>query len=70
MNIVTVSPKYQVVIPLRVRQALGIRPGQKMQVIEYGNQIVMVPLRPIQEARGTLKGIDTDPQREKRDREV
>ncbi len=70
MNSVTVSPKYQVVIPKRVRKALNIQPGQKMHVIEYGNHIVLIPLRPIEEARGSLPGIDTDPQREKKDREL
>ena len=70
MNTVTVSPKYQVVIPQKVRQSLNIRPGQKMQVIEYGNHIVMIPVRPIEEARGSLPGIDTDPQREKEDRDL
>jgi AbrB family looped-hinge helix DNA binding protein len=45
MNAVTVSTKYQVVIPQKVRQALHIQPGQKMQVIEYGNHIVMIPIR-------------------------
>ncbi len=70
MDTVTVSTKYQVVIPRRVRQSLNIQPGQKMQMIEYGNSIVMVPVRPIQEARGSLKGIDTDPQREKEDRDL
>jgi AbrB family looped-hinge helix DNA binding protein len=70
MNTVTVSPKYQVVIPQKVRQSLDIRPGQKMQVIEYGNHIVMIPVRPIEEARGSLPGIDTDPQREKEDRDL
>jgi AbrB family looped-hinge helix DNA binding protein len=70
MNSVTVSTKYQVVIPQKVRQALNIQPGQKMQVIEYGNHIVMIPVRPIKEARGSLLGIDTDPKREKKDRDV
>ncbi|MFH1634714.1 MAG: AbrB/MazE/SpoVT family DNA-binding domain-containing protein [Chloroflexota bacterium] len=70
MDAVTVSTKYQVVIPQRVRQSLNIQPGQKMRVIEYGNHIVMVPIRSIEEARGSLKGIDTDPQREKEDREL
>ena len=70
MDTVTVSTKYQVVIPRRVRQALDIQPGQKMQVIEYGNSIIMIPVRPIQEARGSLKGIDTDTQREKEDRDL
>ena len=70
MNLVTVSTKYQVVIPQKVRQALNIQPGQKMQVIEYGNHIVMIPVRPIEEARGSLPGIDTDPKREKEDRDL
>lgn len=70
MNAVTVSTKYQVVIPQKVRQALNIQPGQKMQVIEYGNHIVMIPVRPIEDARGSLPGIDTDPQREKEDRDL
>jgi len=59
MNSVTVSPKFQVVIPLKVRQMLHIKSGQKMQVIAYNNRVVMIPSRPIQEARGSLKGMDT-----------
>lgn len=70
MDEVTVSTKYQVVIPQRVRRALDIRPGQKMRVVEYQNHVLLIPVRPIQEARGSLKGIDTDPQREKSDREL
>ena len=70
MIAVTVSTKYQVVIPQKVRQALNIRPGQKMQVIEYGNHIVMIPVRLIEEARGSLPGINTDPRREKEDRDL
>ncbi len=70
MNTVTVSTKYQVVIPQKVRQSLHIQPGQKLQILEYGQHIVMIPIRPIQEARGSLPGIDTDPQREKVDRKL
>ncbi len=70
MNTVTVSTKYQVVIPKQVRQSMRIQPGQKIQVIEYGDHIVMIPVRSIEEARGSLPGIDTDPQREKVDREL
>lgn len=64
MDIVTVSPKYQVVIPRRIRKELDIRPGQKIQVIRYGERIEFIPVRPIQEARGFLKGIDTRVERE------
>lgn len=59
METVTISPKFQVVIPLAVRQSLGIKPGQKVQVILYNNRIELVPLRPIKKTRGFLKGIDT-----------
>ena len=64
MVTVTVSPKFQVVIPRVIRDALGIRPGQKIQVIRYGDRIELIPLRPIQETRGFLKGIDTTVERE------
>jgi AbrB family looped-hinge helix DNA binding protein len=68
MNSVTVSPKFQVVIPLKVRQLLRIKSGQKMQVIAYNNRVVMIPSRPIQEARGSLKGMDTSIEREEEER--
>jgi len=61
---VTVSPKYQVVIPKEIRESLGIRPGQKIEVIQYGNRIELVPVRPISDALGLFAGIDTDIERE------
>mgnify|MGYP000273446670 FL=1 len=64
MSVVLVSPKYQVVIPKVVREALNLRPGQRMQVIQYQNRIKLVPLRPIKSARGFLRGIDTTIARE------
>jgi AbrB family looped-hinge helix DNA binding protein len=64
MEAVTVSPKYQVVIPKRVRRALGIRPGQKVQVIPYQGRIELIPVRPVRQARGLLRGIDTSVERE------
>jgi AbrB family looped-hinge helix DNA binding protein len=69
MNSVTVSPKFQVVIPQKVSEMLRIKIGQKMQVIAYNNRIVMIPVRPIQEARGSLKGLDTKGLREEEDEE-
>lgn len=64
METVTVSPKYQVVIPRRIRELLGVEPGQKVKVLLYDNRIEMIPVRSIQEARGFLKGIDTTVERE------
>jgi AbrB family looped-hinge helix DNA binding protein len=59
MTTVTVSPKFQVVIPLAIREALGIQPGQKVQAIQYRDRIELIPVRPMRKARGMLKGIDT-----------
>lgn len=64
MDTVTVSPKCQVVIPSRVRELLGVEPGHKVKVILYDNRIEMIPVRPIREARGFLRGIDTSTDRE------
>jgi AbrB family looped-hinge helix DNA binding protein len=65
MQSVTVSPKFQVVIPKTVRESMNLRPGQKMQVVEYAGRIELIPERDIQELRGFLKGINTEFKREK-----
>jgi AbrB family looped-hinge helix DNA binding protein len=64
METVTISPKYQVVIPKSIREALGLRPGQKVQVIPYGSRVELVPVVPVTQLRGFLRGIDTDVPRE------
>jgi len=64
MAAVTVSPKYQVVIPKEVREKLGLSPGQKIQVVVYGDRIVLIPVRPTKQMRGFLRGIDTRVNRE------
>lgn len=65
MQTVTVSPKYQVVIPKEIRETLRLRPGQKMSVIEYEGRIELIPDRDMSELRGFLRGIDTRIEREK-----
>jgi AbrB family looped-hinge helix DNA binding protein len=65
MQTVTVSPKYQVVIPKTVRDALKLHPGQKMHIVEYAGRIELIPERDIKELRGFLKGINTEIKREK-----
>ncbi len=64
MTTVLVSPKFQIVIPKAIREALDIRPGQKVQMIRYQNRIELIPVREITEARGFLKGINTTIERE------
>jgi len=64
MTIVTISPKYQVLIPKEIRQKLKLKPGQKLQIIELDDRIEFIPLKNIKEARGFLRGINTEIERE------
>lgn len=64
MESLTISPKYQVVIPKAIREALHLTPGQKVQVIAYDDRIELIPEREMREMKGFLKGIDTDVTRE------
>ncbi len=61
---VTISPKYQVVIPRAVRKQLDLHPGQQIRVLAYGDHLSFVPVRPMKSMRGFLKGIDTRVERE------
>ena len=64
MATVTISPKFQVVIPKEVRQKLGLKAGQKVQTIVFDDRIELIPVKPVKKMRGFLKGIDTRVQRE------
>jgi AbrB family looped-hinge helix DNA binding protein len=64
MRTVTISPKFQVVIPKEVRKALNLCPGQRMQVVEHEGRIEFIPERDLKELRGFLKGINTEFKRE------
>jgi AbrB family looped-hinge helix DNA binding protein len=65
MKSVTISPKYQVVIPREVRQSMEIKPGTKVQVLLYENRIELIPMKNLRRMRGFLKGIDTTVERER-----
>ena len=65
MSIVTVSPKFQVVIPREIRAALRLEPGQKMQALQYQNRVEFIPVQPMRKLRGFLKGMDTSVTRDK-----
>jgi AbrB family looped-hinge helix DNA binding protein len=60
METLTISPKFQVVIPKAIREAMKLSPGQKVQAIAYLDRIELIPVKPVQRMRGFLKGIDTD----------
>ena len=65
MKSVTISPKYQVVIPREVRQSMEIKPGSKVQVLLYENRIELIPMKNLRRMQGFLKGIDTTVERER-----
>jgi len=65
MSAVTVSPKFQVVIPQAIRQAMGLVPGVKLQVVHFLDRIEMIPVRSSKSLRGSLRGIDTSVPRER-----
>ena len=64
MEAVKISPKFQVVIPKKLREALNLSPGQKVQMVAFDDRIEMIPVRKISEMKGFLKGIDTTVERE------
>ncbi len=64
MSTVTISPKFQVVIPKDVREKLGLTPGQKVQTIVFQDRIELIPVKPVKKMKGFLKGIDTSVPRE------
>lgn len=64
MEAVKISPKFQVVIPKKIRESMQLKPGQQMQVIEYGNRVELIPTRSVESMRGFLKNIDTSFTRE------
>lgn len=59
METVTISPKFQIVIPQRIREAMGLRSGEKARMLSFRNRIEVIPVRDIRSLRGYLKGIDT-----------
>jgi AbrB family looped-hinge helix DNA binding protein len=59
MTTITISPKFQIVIPKAIRELLGLRPGQKVQAIPYEDRIELIPVRRMKEMRGFLRGIET-----------
>jgi AbrB family looped-hinge helix DNA binding protein len=65
MEIVTVSPEYEVVIPRAIRKSLHIKPGQRFQVLAYGDRMECIPVRPMRKMRGFLKGVDTKVERDR-----
>lgn len=68
MDTVTISEKYQMVIPKAIREKWKIKPGQKVRLIVYGNVLEVVPVRNIKEARGFLRGMSSEIDRDEEDR--
>jgi AbrB family looped-hinge helix DNA binding protein len=69
MKAVTISAKYQVVIPVEVRKQFNLEPGQKIMFIPYKNILHLVVVPPLKQARGMFKGMNTENLREEVDEE-
>ena len=65
MDTVTISPKFQVVLPKKLREELGLKAGAKMRVVRYGDRIELLPARRAIEMKGFLKGMDTSVPRDR-----
>jgi AbrB family looped-hinge helix DNA binding protein len=65
MDTVTISPKFQVVIPREIRERLALAPGQKLRALAYENRVEFIPVRPMKRMRGFLRGLDTTVRRER-----
>jgi AbrB family looped-hinge helix DNA binding protein len=65
VDVVTISPRSQVVIPREIRERLGLEPGQEVQAFAYENRIEFIPVRAMKSMRGFLKGIDTTVRRQR-----
>lgn len=65
MTVVKVSPKFQVVIPQQIREALGLQPGQRVQALQYGDRVEFIPVKTLKSMRGFLRGIDTSVPRDR-----
>jgi AbrB family looped-hinge helix DNA binding protein len=68
METVTVSKKYQIVIPLKLRKRAGIKPGDKMVAITKHGIIQYIPVRPLKDIQGLIPGLDTENLRDESDR--
>ena len=64
MDTIKISPKFQVVIPRRVREAMNLQPGTRLQVVPFGDRIELIPLRSAESLRGSLPGLDTRVERD------
>ncbi len=64
MKTVTISPKFQVVIPERIREAMKLKPGEKVHVFQYENRIEYIPARQMRKLKGFLRGMKTSVERD------
>lgn len=64
IDTITISSKYQIVLPSAIRGPMGLKPGQRLWAFRFGDRIELVPMRPIRSLRGSLRGIDSRVERD------
>lgn len=65
MTTITISPKFQIVIPKNIRETMNLSTGTKVEVVSYENRIELIPVKSIKKLKGSLRGIDTIIKRDK-----
>lgn len=65
MTTVSVSTKFQIVIPKEIREMINLNSGTRIEIVPYDNRIELIPIKPIKELKGSLKGMNTTVTREK-----
>ena len=60
MSTVTISPKFQVVIPKEVRESMSLKSGEKLEVVQYGHRIELIPIKGVKSLKGLLRGMNTN----------
>jgi AbrB family looped-hinge helix DNA binding protein len=69
MSTVTISPDFQIVLPPDIRESLHLQPGQELSIFSYNGRMAIVPVRPLEEMRGFLNGMDAEIVRDDEERE-
>ena len=67
-DVATLSSKYQISIPKKIREAQNWKPGQKFAFLPQGHHVLLVPVPKAEDLRGIAKGATITNYRDRKDR--
>lgn len=68
MSTVTLSETFNVQVPEEARTALHLKAGDKLAIFTHADRIELIPVRPVRQYRGILHGMNSDIERDQKDR--